>query len=295
MVYMVRCSYEQKPYRKSMMQTYGAKVVASPSTRTKYGRELLKKNPKNQGSLGIAISEAIEDAVTSENTKYSLGSVLNHVLMHQTIIGLETKRQLEIAEAQPDIMIGCCGGGSNFAGFAFPFLKEKMGGKQIRFVAVEPEECPSMTRGRYAYDFGDAAQTTPLMKMHTLGHAYVPAAIHAGGLRYHGEAPLLSHVVSLGLVEPRAYEQLPVFEAAVQFARAEGIIPAPESAHAIKAAIDEAIACRKENSAKTIVFNLSGHGHFDMGAYDAFFAGKLISSKPSEAELNKAFSSIPGV
>lgn len=292
-VYMVRVSYDQKPYRKSMMQTWGAEVVPSPSPRTRFGRAVLEKDPKSPGSLGIAISEAIEDAVGRDDTKYSLGSVLNHVLLHQTIIGLEAVKQMERVEDYPDVVIGCFGGGSNFCGLALPFLRDKLGGKAVRLVAVEPSACPSLTKGVYAYDFGDTAKMTPLLKMYTLGHEFVPPGIHAGGLRYHGAAPIASRLLELGLIEAQAYEQVGVFQAAVAFARTEGIIPAPESAHAIKAAIEEAKACKERNEPKAILFNLSGHGHFDMSAYDSYFAGALESYEYPEEMVRRAMASLP--
>ena len=274
-VYMVRASYDQKPYRRSMIRAWGAEVVPSPSQDTNAGRSILAHDPQSPGSLGIAISEAVEDAATHDDTNYSLGSVLNHVLLHQTVIGQEALKQFALLDAYPDIVIGCVGGGSNFGGIAIPFVRNALNGQPVRMIAVEPASCPTLTRGQFRYDFGDTAQTTPLLPMYTLGHTFVPEAIHAGGLRYHGMAPIISRLVKDGLVEPRAYRQLEVFAAAVLFARTEGIIPAPESAHAIKAAIDEALAAKQEGPKKTILFNLSGHGHFDMGAYDAYFAGKL--------------------
>ena len=276
-VYMVKCSYEQKPYRRSMIKTWGATIYPSPSDHTQFGRKILADDPDCPGSLGIAISEALEDCVTSKDTKYSLGSVLNHVLLHQTIIGQEAKKQMEMAGAYPDVIIGCVGGGSNFAGIAFPFLGDKLNGKsKVRAVAVEPSACASLTSGEYKYDFGDAAQMTPLMMMYTLGCGFVPPSIHAGGLRYHAMAPLVSFAYHKGLIEAVTYKQTEIFTAAMAFAKTEGIIPAPESAHAIKAAIDEAMKAKETGEPKTILFNLSGHGHFDMGAYDAFLAGKLI-------------------
>ena len=274
-VYMVGISFDQKPYRKSMMQTWGASIVRSPSEETEFGKSVLAENPDNPGSLGIAISEALEDAAKREDTKYSLGSVLNHVLLHQTVIGQEAQKQFELAGDYPDVVIGCVGGGSNFSGMAFPFLRDKINGRDLRAIAVEPSACPTLTRGPYAYGFGDTSGTTPLLAMHTLGHKFVPPKIHAGGLRYHGVAPLLSKLVMEGLIEARAYGQRDVFEAAVRFARTEGIIPAPESSHAIKAVIDEALRAREEGREKVIAFNLSGHGHFDMSAYDAYFSGTL--------------------
>jgi len=277
-VYMVKCSYHQKPYRKSMIQTWGATIYPSPSDKTQFGRKMLAEDPDCPGSLGIAISEAIEDAVTSQTpTKYSLGSVANHVLMHQTIIGQEAKLQMEMAGAYPDVVIGCVGGGSNFSGLAFPFLEDKLTGKKpkLRALAVEPTVCASLTTGQYMYDHGDTAKMSPLFMMYSLGSDFIPPSIHAGGLRYHGMAPLVSFAYHKKLIEAIAYAQTPVFQAAVQFARTEGIIPAPESAHAIKAAIDEALKAKETGEPKTILFNLSGHGHFDMGAYDAYFSGKL--------------------
>ncbi len=275
-VYMVKVSYYQKPYRKMMMETWGATVYPSPSDQTEFGRKLLKEDPDCPGSLGIAISEAIEDTVRSTNTRYSLGSVLNHVCLHQTVIGLEALKQMEMAGEEPDVIIGCVGGGSNFAGLAFPFVRQKITeGKQYRVVAVEPSACPSMTKGELRYDFGDTAMTTPLMWMYTLGHDFMPPKIHAGGLRYHGMAPLVSHLYHLGLIEAVAYSQTKVFEAAVTFARTEGIIPAPESSHAVRAAIDEAIQAREAGEKKVILFNLSGHGMLDLTAYEAYLSGSL--------------------
>jgi tryptophan synthase beta chain len=295
-VYMVAASFQQKPYRRSMIQTYGAEVFPSPSTRTHSGQQVLQQDPESPGSLGIAISEAVEDAATHDDAHYSLGSVLNHVLLHQTVIGQEALKQLEIAGEYPDIVIGCVGGGSNFAGLAFPFAGAKLReGKQTRIIAVEPEACPTLTRGIYAYDFGDTVGLTPLLKMHTLGHGFVPPAIHAGGLRYHGAAPLLSQLVDEGTIEARAYGQTTVFDAALQFARTEGIIPAPESSHAIRAAIDEAAAARDAGERRVILFNLSGHGHFDMGAYDAYLAGALQDyAYPAEA-IQHALAELPKV
>lgn len=286
-VYMVKISYNQKPYRRIMMQTWGAQVVPSPSTDTNAGRMVLQQDPDSPGSLGVAISEAVEDAAMREDTKYSLGSVLNHVLLHQTVVGLEAKKQMELAGDYPDVVIGCVGGGSNFAGLVFPFLHDKFNGKKVRGVAVEPASCPTLTRGPYAYDFGDVAEMTPLLAMHTLGHKFIPPPIHAGGLRYHGMAPLISHLVKEQILEAVAYKQLETFEAAKTFARAEGIIPAPESAHAIRAAINEALKAKQAGTPITILFNLSGHGHFDMAAYDAFFAGKLADHELPEEEIKR--------
>ena len=274
-VYMVRVSFEQKPHRRSVIRTWGSEIVPSPSRDTNAGRAVLEKDPSSPGSLGIAISEAVEDAATHDDTNYSLGSVLNHVLLHQTIIGQEAKKQLEKADVYPDVVIGCVGGGSNFGGLVLPFIKDRLEGKKLRAVAVEPASCPSLTKGEYRYDFGDTAGMTPLLPMYTLGHDFVPPSIHAGGLRYHGMAPIISRMYLDGLIEAQAYPQEGVFEAAVTFARSEGIIPAPESSHAIKAVISEALLAREEGSRKVILFNLSGHGHFDMSAYDAYFAGKL--------------------
>jgi tryptophan synthase beta chain len=275
-VFMVRISYEQKPYRRSFIQTMGATVVPSPSSETNAGRAILAADPDSPGSLGIAISEAVEEAASREDTKYSLGSVLNHVLLHQTVIGQEAIKQMEMAGEAPDVVIGCAGGGSNFSGIAFPFLRDRLQGRTgTRFMAVEPASCPSLTRGEYRYDFGDTAGTTPLLKMHTLGNDFRPAPIHAGGLRYHGMAPLVSHLYELGFIEARAYAQNPSFEAGVRFARTEGLVPAPESNHAIRAAIDEALEAREAGEQRVILFNLSGHGFFDMAAYDAYLAGEL--------------------
>lgn len=287
-VYMVRVSFEQKPYRKSMMMTWGATVIPSPSEETESGRRILEQDPDTPGSLGIAISEAVEEAATRDDTKYSLGSVLNHVLLHQTVVGLEAKKQMEMAGDYPDILIGCVGGGSNFAGLAFPFLRDKFQGKNLRAIAVEPTACPTLTRGIYSYDFGDTAGMTPLIAMYTLGHTFVPPAIHAGGLRYHGVSPLISHLVRENHMEAKAYHQLEVFEAAQLFSRAEGIIPAPESAHAVRGAIDEALKAKEEGTSKIILFNLSGHGHFDMTAYDAFLGGKLQDYALPEEEIESA-------
>lgn len=293
LIYMVKVSYEQKPYRRSLMQVYGGKVLASPSNTTNFGRSVLAEHPDSPGSLGIAISEAVEDAVQREDTKYALGSVLNHVLLHQTIIGQEAKKQMEMAGEYPDIVIACTGGGSNFAGLTFPFIKDKIEGKDVRIIAVEPAACPTLTKGVYAYDFGDTGQLTPLVKMHTLGHDFVPEGIHAGGLRYHGMAPLISHLYELGMMEARAYPQNPVFEAAVTFTRTQGLLPAPEPSHAIKAAIDEAIRCRESGEAKTILFNLCGHGHFDLTAYDKYLSGNLVDFELPQAEIDTALSRLP--
>jgi tryptophan synthase beta chain len=275
-VFMVRISYLQKPYRRSMIQAFGGSVVPSPSTETNAGRAILADDPESTGSLGIAISEAVEVAATHDDVNYSLGSVLNHVLLHQTVVGQEAIRQMEMAGEGPDVVIGCAGGGSNFAGIAFPFLRDRLAGRSsTRFLAVEPASCPSLTKGEYRYDFGDTAGTTPLLKMYTLGNHFKPAPIHAGGLRYHGMAPMVSHLVHEGFIDAVAYRQNECFEAALRFARTEGIIPAPESSHAIKAAIDEALRAKEAGEGRVILFNLSGHGHFDMGAYDAYLAGEL--------------------
>jgi tryptophan synthase beta chain len=277
MVYMVRVSYDQKPYRRIMMNTYGAKVVASPSILTEAGRNALAEDPNCPGSLGLAISEAVEDAVKRDDTKYALGSVLNHVLLHQTIIGLEAKKQMEMAGDYPDIIIGCHGGGSNFAGLAFPFMKEKMLGerKNLKLIAVEPASCPTLTKGPREYDFGDVAGNTPLLMMHTLGHKFIPPPVHAGGLRYHGSAPLVSHLLAGKFIEAEAYTQGEVFASALKFAQCEGTIPAPESAHAIHSAIVHALKAKETGEKKVILFNLSGHGHFDLGAYESYLSGTM--------------------
>jgi len=295
-VYMVKVSYHQKPYRRVLMETWGATVVPSPSTDTQAGRRILEQNPDSLGSLGIAISEAVEDAATHDDTKYSLGSVLNHVLMHQTVVGQEALKQMEIAGEYPDVVIGCVGGGSNFAGMVFPFVRENLvNGRRTRIVAVEPTACPSITRGIYAYDFGDTAQMTPLVKMHTLGHRFVPAGIHAGGLRYHGMAPLVSLLYENKLIEARAYGQVGCFKAAVQFARAEGIVPAPETAHAVRAVIDEAIAAREAGERRVILINFSGHGHFDLAAYEAYLSGQLMDYEYPAEEVQRALAQLPRV
>jgi tryptophan synthase beta chain len=295
-VFMVRISYEQKPYRRALMETYGATVHPSPSSHTQAGRAILDENPDSLGSLGIAISEAVEVAATTEDVKYSLGSVLNHVLLHQTVVGQEALAQFELADDYPDVVIGCAGGGSNFAGLAFPFVGQKLRGEaSMRVIAAEPAACPSMTRGTYAYDFGDTGHLAPLVKMHTLGHTFVPAGIHAGGLRYHGMAPLVSHLLELDAIEAIAIHQLETFAAGVQFARTEGIVPAPESNHAVAAAIAEAVKCKESGESKAILFNLSGHGHFDMQAYTDYFAGMLEDYEyPAEA-VEAALAGLPGV
>lgn len=295
-VFMVKVSFQQKPYRRALMEAYGARCVASPSEETQSGRAILAQNPNSTGSLGIAISEAVEVAAQRDDTKYALGSVLNHVLLHQTVIGQEAMKQLEMAGDYPDIVIGCTGGGSNFAGIAFPFIGAGLrGGKKCRIIAVEPSACPSLTKGKYAYDFGDTGHLTPLVKMHTLGSTFVPPGFHAGGLRYHGMAPLVSHIKELGMLEARAYPQVACFEAGVRFGRAEGIMPAPEANHAVKAAIDEALRCKREGRAETILFNLCGHGHFDMQAYSDYFAGKLTDHSYAESELAMALAGLPTV
>ncbi|CAK0744643.1 Tryptophan synthase beta chain 2 [uncultured Gammaproteobacteria bacterium] len=293
-IFMVKVSYQQKPYRRALMEAYGARCVASPSTETAAGRAILAQNPNSSGSLGIAISEAVECAASRPDTNYALGSVLNHVLLHQTVIGIEAMRQMEMADAWPDVIFGCAGGGSNFAGIAFPFLGDKLrGGRDVRLVAVEPTACPTLTRGRYAYDFGDTAHLTPLTKMHTLGSTFIPPGFHAGGLRYHGMAPLVSHAKELGLIDAVAYHQTECFAAGVTFTRAEGIVPAPESTHAVKAAIDEALKCKEEGIARTILFSLSGHGHFDMQAYTDYFAGNLEDRDYDERDLTASLDGLP--
>jgi tryptophan synthase beta chain len=292
-VYMVKISYEQKPYRRMMMNTWGAEVFSSPSTHTNSGRAVLAAHPDSPGSLGIAISEAVEDAATHSDTNYSLGSVLNHVLLHQTVIGEEAKLQLDLAGDQPDVVIGCFGGGSNFGGIALPYVPDKLNGAEMRLLAVEPAACPSLTRGVYAYDYGDLAKLTPLLKMYTLGHDFVPPGIHAGGLRYHGASPLASNLLKNGIIEAKAYKQLPVFEAAVKFAQVEGILPAPEAAHAIAAVFDEAAAAREEGRPRTILFCLSGHGHFDLAAYDAYLSGRLQDYEHPGAAIAEAIEALP--
>jgi len=295
-VYMVRVSFDQKPYRKMLMQTYGARCVASPSNETNTGKAILEKDPNNTGSLGIAISEAVEMAAQNDSTKYSLGSVLNHVLMHQTVVGNEAIMQMEMAGDYPDILIGCTGGGSNFSGLALPFLGKKFRDKKdIKVIACEPKSCPSLTKGKYAYDFGDTGNLTPLVKMHTLGSSFMPPATHSGGLRYHGMAPMVSHLKEIGALEAKAYGQKECFEAGVKFANVEGIVPAPEATHAVKGAIDAALECKKNGKSKTILFNLCGHGHFDMQAYGDYFDNKLEEDVYNEAEVNKALESLPKI
>ncbi|UCH34620.1 MAG: TrpB-like pyridoxal phosphate-dependent enzyme [Armatimonadota bacterium] len=294
-VYMVKVSYNQKPYRRIMMETWGATCHPSPTDMTEAGRKILAQDPDSPGSLGIAISEAVEDAVTHDDTRYSLGSVLNHVLLHQTVVGLEAKQQMEIAGDYPDVVIGCVGGGSNFAGCCFPFLADKFAGKQVRAVAVEPTACPTLTKGQYRYDLGDTVGMTPLVKMYTLGHTFIPAPIHAGGLRYHGDAPLLSLLVKEGHMEAVAYHQNPVFEAALTFARTEGHIPAPETAHAIKAVFDEALAAKKAGQERVILFNNSGHGHFDLAAYASYLEGKLEDYELAQEKIDAALAELPTI
>lgn len=295
-VFMVRVSYNQKPYRRALMESYGATCTPSPSNETESGRAILAKNPAHPGSLGIAISEAVEVAAKNADTNYALGSVLNHVLLHQTVVGLEAMAQMEMAGDYPDVLVGCTGGGSNFGGLTFPFIGEQLrGGRKVRVVAVEPAACPTLTRGKYAYDFGDTAHLTPLMKMHTLGSIFTPPGFHAGGLRYHGMAPLVSHLKQLGLIEAVAYHQKSCFAAGVQLARSEGIMAAPEANHAIRAAIDEALKCKEEGVSRTILFNLSGHGHFDMQAYLDYFADKLVDQNYDEGELAMALAALPSV
>jgi tryptophan synthase beta chain len=294
-VYMVRASYDAKPYRRSMMETWGATCVPSPSPDTNAGRGILEATPDSTGSLGIAISEAVEDAATRDDTKYALGSVLNHVLMHQTVVGQEAREQMDMAGGQPDVVVACVGGGSNFGGVAFPFLADKIAGREMRIVAAEPAACPTLTRGHYAYDFGDTAKMAPLLPMHSLGHGFVPPAIHSGGLRYHGMAPLVSHLVHTGLVEARAYQQTECFREAVRFARTEGIIPAPEPSHAIRAVVEEVERAEEEGVAKTILFNLCGHGHFDMSAYDEYLSGEMVDYDLPQDDLDRAARDMEGL
>ncbi|NQT47932.1 MAG: TrpB-like pyridoxal phosphate-dependent enzyme [Chloroflexi bacterium] len=294
-VYMVKVSYNQKPYRRILMETFGSKVVPSPSQDTEIGRKILADDPECTGSLGIAISEAIEDAFGRDDTFYSLGSVLNHVLMHQTVIGLETKKQLEMADAYPDIIVGCVGGGSNYAGVFLPFIPDKLQGKKVQIICVESEACPTVTKGPYAWDYGDVAGMAPIALMYTLGHSFVPPPVHAGGLRYHGMAPIVSHLVKLGLIEARAEHQIAIFKSAVAFARAEGIIPAPEPAHAIKVVIDEALKCKESGEKKTILLALSGHGHFDLAAYDEYLSGNLLDYEFPKEKMEEALAQLPKV
>lgn len=294
-VYMVKVSYQQKPYRRSIMETYGAECIASPSDRTESGRKILAETPDTPGTLAIAISEAVEDAVGRDDTNYALGSVLNHVCLHQTVIGQEVKLQMEMVDDYPDIVIGCCGGGSNFGGIAFPFIPDKLKGSNVRLIGVEPGACPSLTRGVFAYDYGDVAGFTPLMKMYTLGHDFTPPGIHAGGLRYHGAAPLLSQLRHDGLIEARAVLQNDIFAAAVLFAQTEGILPAPESSHAIKAAIDEALQGKEEGVSRSIVFNLSGHGHLDLSAYDNYLSGNVQDIELSDEDIQASIKNLPQI
>lgn len=294
-VYMVKVSYEQKPYRRYLMEVYGGEVIASPSNRTEAGRRILEANQNSLGSLGIAISEAVEDAAGREDTNYALGSVLNHVVLHQTIIGQEAKTQLAKIDRYPDLVIGCCGGGSNFGGIGFPFVQDKLSGKNVRLIAVEPMACPTLTMGKFAYDFGDTAELAPITMMYTLGHDFMPPGIHAGGLRYHGVSSLVSQLYHDGLIEARAYKQNDVFAAAVNFARLEGILPAPESSHAIKAAVDEALHCKQSGEKKVILFCLSGHGHFDLSAYEAYLSGSLKDVEYTEEMLQEGFKNLPQV
>lgn len=294
-IYMVKVSYHQKPYRRSMMHVWGAQVTASPSRETEAGCQILAKDPECPGSLGIAISEAVEAAAKCSGSHYGLGSVLNHVMLHQTIIGLEAEKQFEIAGDSPDIVIGCVGGGSNFAGLAFPFVRHRLKGKEIRFIAAEPKSCPSMSRGQYRYDFGDTTQLTPLIKMFTLGHGFVPPGIHAGGLRYHGMAPMVSLAAKLGIVEPMAVHQTECFEAAQMFAATEGIICAPETSHAVRAAIIEALRCKETGEKKCIVFNCSGHGLCDLGSYDRYFSGQLEDFEYPQEKIEAALAELPKI
>jgi tryptophan synthase beta chain len=295
-VYMVRASYDAKPYRRHQMEVYGASVVPSPSRQTNYGRRVLDETPDNPGSLGIAISEAVEDAATRDDTNYSLGSVLNHVLLHQTVIGQEAMEQMALAGEQPEVIVGCAGGGSNFAGLAFPFIGQKLRGEaDYRVIAVEPEAAPSLTRGSYRYDFGDTGMMAPIVKMHTLGHDFIPEPIHAGGLRYHGMAPLVSLLLEHGVIEARAAHQNATFAAGVRFARSEGIVPAPESTHAIKVAIDEALQAKAEGTARVILFNLSGHGHFDLPAYERYLAGALDDYELPQERIRASLETVPAI
>lgn len=294
-VYMVKVSYQQKPYRRSFMQTFGASVHASPSILTNAGRMILERDPESTGSLGISISEAVEDAATHDDTNYSLGSVLNHVCLHQTVIGQEAKLQMEKIDEYPDVIYACCGGGTNFAGIAFPFLKDKFSGTKVRAVAVEPSACPTLTKGVFAYDYGDTAKMAPIAKMYTLGHDFMPAGIHAGGLRYHGDSALVSQLYHDGLIEAVAYGQKQVFDAAVMFARSEGIVPAPESSHAIRAAVDEALRAKEAGEEKVILFNLSGHGYFDMTSYDMYFSGNMVDFEYSAEDVQKSMANLPKI
>ncbi|MEV4093079.1 TrpB-like pyridoxal phosphate-dependent enzyme [Streptosporangium saharense] len=296
-VYMVRASYHQKPYRRSLMHTWGAEVFPSPTDRTQAGRDILAKDPESSGSLGIAISEAVEDALAHDDTKFALGSAMNHVVLHQTVIGLEAKRQLEMAGDYPDVVVGCVGGGSNFSGLVFPFMADRLSGErpQTRFVAAEPTACPTLTRGTYTYDYPDSAGLGPLLPMRTVGHGFMPAPIHAGGLRFHGDAPTLCALHEQGYIEARAYEQGEVFAEAVRFARSEGFVMAPESSHALRGAVQEALAAKEEGRERTILFGLSGHGHFDLGAFDAYLAGQLEDYTIPQAQLDEALSQLPKI
>ena len=294
-VYMVKCSYEQKPYRRMLMEAWGAECFPSPTDKTNSGRAILEQDPDSPGSLGIAISEAIEDAATHDDAKYSLGSVLNHVMLHQTIVGLELKKQLAMVDEKLDCIVGCVGGGSNFAGQCFPFVKDKLDGQDIDIIACEPTACPTLTRAPYRYDFGDTAERTPLLKMYTLGHSFVPPPIHAGGLRYHGDAPLLCLLVNQGVIEARAYHQNEVFEAALTFTRTEGSLPAPETAHCVKAGIDEALKCKETGEEKCIVIAYSGHGFFDLAAYDVYLNGELEDYEYPEAKIREALATLPDI
>ncbi|MEK7396431.1 MAG: TrpB-like pyridoxal phosphate-dependent enzyme [Candidatus Poribacteria bacterium] len=296
-VYMVKVSYQQKPYRRNLMEVWGASVTPSPSEKTQAGKSILAQDPDSTGSLGIAISEAVEDAATHDDTKYALGSVLNHVMLHQTIVGLEAKKQMEVFGEYPDVVIGCVGGGSNFAGFSFPFVMDKLKGKKkdLKVLAVEPTACPTLTKGLFAYDMGDTVGLAPIVRMYTLGHTFVPPAIHAGGLRYHGDSPLLSLLVKEKVIDAVAYDQLATFEAAIMFAQTEGILPAPETAHAIKAVIDEALKCKESGEKKIIAFNFSGHGHFDLSAYDAYLSGKLTDYVLPDEKIQEALASLPKI
>ncbi|MFZ5830763.1 MAG: TrpB-like pyridoxal phosphate-dependent enzyme, partial [Planctomycetota bacterium] len=294
-VYMVKVSYQHKPYRRSMMHVWGADVTPSPSEETNAGRQMLAADPNCPGSLGIAISEAVEAAVIRDDTKYTLGSVLNHVMLHQSVIGLEAEEQFKLVGDFPDVILGCVGGGSNFAGLAFPFIRHRLAGKELRFVACEPQSCPSMSRGQYRYDFGDTTKLTPLIKMYTLGHSFMPPGIHAGGLRYHGMAPMVSFASSLGLVEAAAYHQIECFDAARLFAKTEGIIPAPETSHAVRGAIVEAIRCRETGEEKCICFNLSGHGICDLGSYDRYLGGELEDYAYPQEKIAAALAELPAI
>lgn len=294
-VYMVKVSYDQKPYRRTFMQTFGASVYSSPSNLTNAGRMILERDPQSSGSLGIAISEAVEDAATHDDTNYALGSVLNHVCLHQTIIGQEAKKQLEKIDEYPDVIVACCGGGTNFAGISFPFLMDKFNGRSVRAIAVEPTACPTLTKGVFAYDYGDTAKMAPIAKMYTLGHDFTPAGIHAGGLRYHGDSGIVSQLYNDKLIEAVAYGQKQVFDAAVMFARAEGIVPAPESSHAIKGAIEEALRAKLEGEKKVILFNLSGHGYFDMSSYDLYFSGEMTDLEYSAEDVQKSIANLPEI